>query len=299
MYLRLEEYERPGSVEACLEALGRPGAAALLAGGTALNVRGHEDLVRVVDLQGVGLRELEPRRLGARVTLSAITEAGPELGDGLAAVVEAAAAERNLPKRNRSTVGGRLCRDRADGRLGTALAAIGASVEVARPGGERQDVPIEDFLGRRWQEAERGRYVVLAVTVPEGVAAGRSGYGQFSLTAVDTPYADVALWVGPAGQARAFTGGHGPTAQGIVRAPAVERTVAELVQARAPGAQEPTGWEARLRAALGEELPAYTDARAGGAYRRDLTATLFVRLVRRLVKRLGSGAEDAVHGEGQ
>ncbi len=279
MYLRLEEYERPESVEACLEALARPGAAALLGGGTALNGGGHEDLVRVVDLQGVGLQELDPRRIGARVTLAELAGAEAALGAGLAALVEAAAAERNLPKRNRSTVGGRLSRDRADARLATAAAAVGARVEVQRAGGDVEEVPVEDFLGRRWQAQERGRFVARALLIPDEVGAGRSGYGQFSLTAVDTPYADVALWVGPQSAARAFTGGHGPNADGVVRAPAVERAVRELLDE--PG--EAAGWEERLRGALADELPAYTDGRAGGAYRRDLTATLFVRLVARLV----------------
>ena len=291
MYLRLDEYQRPGSVEACLEALAGPGAAALLAGGTALNVGGHEHLVRVVDLQDVGLDELGPRRIGARVTLSTLVEAAGSLGEGLGALSEAAAAERNLPKRNRSTVGGRLSRDRADARLATAAAAVGAQVEVARAGGAVEELPVEAFLGRRWQERERGRFVVRALTVPEERLAGRSGYAQFSLTAVDTPYADVALWVGPQGEARAFTGGHGPNAEGVLRAPAVEEAVGALVQVGGDLA----GWQGRLRAKLAGELPAYTDGRAGGAYRRDLTATLFVRLVSRLVL----GAEETAPGEEQ
>src|SRR5262245_29020780 len=75
MYLALERVVRPASVEAALrEWRGAGPGAALIAGRTELNVRGHEDVRALVDLQALPLKKVEVTaqevRIGALVTLS-------------------------------------------------------------------------------------------------------------------------------------------------------------------------------------------------------------------------------------
>ncbi len=230
---------------------------------------GHEDLEQVVDLQDLPLRGVVvdegAAHIGALTTLTELLEA--DLPPALAALAEAAAAEHNGPVRNASTIGGRLCRDRADARLLTALVALDAEVALVERGAGEQRVQVEAFAGSEWQQDKRGTYVVTAVHVP--VRAGRSGYRDFAMTAVDTPYADAAAFVGE-GVLRVAVGGLGATASGVVRAGAAE------------DAGDGEGWQVAVREGLEPALPSWTTPRASGDYRRDVATTLVIRLLEAL-----------------
>ena len=266
MYLSLHEVLRPGRLEDCLEALADD--AAVLAGGTHLNTVCPGHLSRLVDLQSLPLRGLDRSEgrlvLGALVRLADLVER--ELDAGHAALAQAAAAERNLPIRNQSTVGGRICRQRADGRLSTALLALNARVEVARAEADPVRLPLADL--------NPSAAIVTAVAVP---TARLSAYTPFSQTAVDAPVTDAAVARGADGTWRIASGGHGPDASGVVSL----KAAAALLDGAGDGPL-PEGWRAALRAAVIAELPAYTDARAGGDYRRAVAATLIVRTVQGL-----------------
>lgn len=272
MYVHLDEYLRPADIAACLEALATPDTrSALLAGGTFLNAvgGGHESLQRVIDLQALPLDGVTANgaglTLGARVTLARL------LDDAVpAALRQAALAERNVAIRNASTVGGRICRDRANGRLATALLALGARVEVHTLDGA-EEVELEALLKPTWRKGHARGFVVASVRIPTG---GASGYADFCVTAVDSPYADAALAVDGGGAVRLASGGHAADAGGVLRLAQTEAWLAEH-------GDDPAGpdFEAAVKAAAGAELPAYTDARVGGEYRRDVAATLVARLV--------------------
>ncbi|TNF34869.1 MAG: hypothetical protein EP329_06810, partial [Deltaproteobacteria bacterium] len=168
MYLDLESYARPATLAEALALLAAPETRAI-AGGTHLNVHGHEHLRGVVDLQALGLggvqRDGATFRIGATATLSELLAA--DLPSGLAALGQAADAEKNRAIRNRSTVGGRVSRDRANGRVATALQALEAELEVAVAGPEgptRLHLHLADRLHDVAQGAAAG--VVTAVRVP-------------------------------------------------------------------------------------------------------------------------------------
>lgn len=267
MYLHLQEVVRPASLEACLEALRRDRSAAL-GGGSFLNVAGHEALERLVDLQALALRGIDVSSdlvcIGALTPIADLARAA--LPAGLEALTQAAAAEKNRAIANVSTVGGRLCRDAADARLLTALVALDAQVSVrVRGEATEQRVPVATFATAAWQRERRGSYLLTGVLLE--ARGGRSAYRGFSMTAVDAPYADAAVFVGD-GVTRIAVGGLGATAEGVVRA-----TAAESADRGADG------WQATLRAALEPTLPSYTTPRAGGDYRRDVATTLVVRLL--------------------
>src|SRR5512136_638582 len=106
MYLALERYSRPRSVEECLRLLGAPGQhAALLAGGTDLHVRGHEALTHVIDLQALPIDGVRldggTLRLGARTTLAAVRRHELLAGPAFAALREAAGGYRIVALQNR------------------------------------------------------------------------------------------------------------------------------------------------------------------------------------------------------
>ena len=155
MYLALERYSRPPNAAACLRLLAEPDQqAALLAGGTELNMRGHEDLTHVIDLQTLGLDTVggsdSELRLGATVTLTRVRRT-PELDTPLLRCVRlAAGGYANLGLQNRSTVGGRVAVDRGDQDLPPVLAALGAKLHVSRLSAE--DELVTDLFGERLRD---------------------------------------------------------------------------------------------------------------------------------------------------
>ena len=276
MYRELESYARPATVAAALELLAAPGAA-LVAGGTRLHVAGHEHLRSVVDLQALPLAgvafDAERVWLGALTPLADVLAAG--LPPGLEALAEAISGEKNLALRNRSTLGGRVSRDRADARVTTALLALGAEVEVftAGPDGApiQRTIPLAARLAEIAASAGRPVGIVGGLVLPNEVRW--SGYLSAQLSAVDAPMTDVALAVTPRGVTLA-SGVHGRSAAGTVLLP----QAAAVAAAIAPATPE-DAWRPGLRAALEAELPAHTDALVAGDYRKDLAITLALRLV--------------------
>ena len=266
MYLSLQEVIRPDGLESCLDLIADD--AAVLGGGTYINATCPGHITRLIDLQALPLRgfaRAEGRLvLGALVRLSTLAER--ELDAGHAALVQAAEAERNLPIRNQSTVGGRIARQRADGRLLTALLALNSRVEVARAGAELSWLQLADLAGVDLSDA-----VLTQVEVP---AATVSAYSQFSQTAVDAPVTDAAVGRDMDGKWRIASGGHGTDASGVV----LLHGAAALLDAAGDGPLA-HGWQAELRAAAMDGLPAHTDPRAGGDYRRAVAATLVTRTI--------------------
>ncbi len=275
MYLRLEEYHRPKTLLECLRLLEHEGAA-LLAGGTFLNAGGHEDVPRLVDLQALPIAGVDVSgpllHLGAGLTLSELAAA--ELPSGLDAVAEATNDEHNRAIRNRSTIGGRLGRNRADARLATALLALDAVVSLAELRHDevhRRDVPLAQHLAEiAAEEGHAGSALIVAAEVPAG--ALHSAYCSFSLTAVDAPFADAAIRCDE-GRCRLASGGHGPDATGVLLLPESAKVLATFSKGTAEAE-----WRPAFGDALRDELPAYTDSRAGGEYRRELAVTLLCRL---------------------
>ena len=285
MYLDLQTYSRPATMAEALAQLAAPGAAAV-AGGTHLNVHGHEHLRAVVDLQALGLSGVAQDgakvRIGAMTTLSGLLAA--ELPKGLAALGQAADAEKNRAVRNRSTVGGRVSRDRSNGRLATALLGLEADVELATGGPEavtRVDLHVASRLHDVATGAARG--VITAVRVPADLRW--SGYLASQLSAVDAPTADAAVSAGPRG-VHVATGGHGRGATGTLALPTT--AAAATVLLANPPADD--SWRAALHAVAVAEIPAHGDALASGDYRQDLAATLVVRLVAALLAAHGGAA---------
>lgn len=275
MYLSLQEVLRPTALQACLDLLDQQDTVPL-GGGTWLNAGGHEDVVRLVDLQALPLRDLKVEaaqlRLGALVRLSELV--GGALPAGATALEQAATAEHNLAIRNQSTVGGRVARHTADGRLATALLALGAELELAQT---PQRLPLSEALGR----PDALRALITAVVIPE--LPLDSTYVWFGRTAVDAPMADAAAARMGDGSFRLSSGGHGADARGVVHL----TEAAKLAGAIAP--DTPIGsWWPGLHAAALAALPAYGDLRASGDWRRDVGATLVCRAVQALIERGGA-----------
>lgn len=273
MYLALKRYSRPDSPAECLQLLAEPDQqVALLSGGTDLNVSGHEHLTHVIDIQALGLDQVDEGgdevRLGARVTLSQIRRSPVLQHERLTALREAASAYASIPIQNRATVGGRVMVDRSDQDVPTALAALGARLRVVKLSGAGLDASVVDYpIGPDARGALKGS-LLTAVLIPLG--AGRSALRRMGRTALDVPLACCAA-AQQGDRIRLAANVQGPSAADLQRLTNTEKLVGSWTEGR------PDDWRQLARQSLLGELAAYEDAWASGDYRQDLSATLAVR----------------------
>lgn len=273
MYLALERYSRPASIDECLRLLAEPGErAAILSGGTDLNAGGHEALTHVVDVQALPIGHLtaadDAIALGAGVTLGRVRRDPLLAASMFDALREAAAAYAVVAVQNRATLGGRVMTARADQDVLPALVALDAKLRVAKLVDGRVVESIVDApVGPAAREALAGA-VVLEVRLPTG--DGVSALRRFGRTAVDVPLATVAA-ARRGSSVRVAANQQGPSAADLRRLATLEELASSWGDAR------PASWRADARAAALEDLAAWADPWASGEYRKDLSATLAVR----------------------
>ena len=202
----ITEYHRPESLEQALKLLAREGGHTLpLGGGTKVN-RPSKKEFEVVDLQRLGLDELQVRannlELGATLTLGnllARAENGdPELPDGL---VEATKREGSYNLRQVSTVAGALVGAGGRSSFAVAMLALDATLTL-QPGDER--LSLGDLLPLRSERL--GGRLITTVSIPRNV---KVAYEYIARSPADLPVvaAGMAFW--PSGRIRLTLGGYG------------------------------------------------------------------------------------------
>lgn len=208
------DYLRPRSLDEALQALARSGGEGkLLAGGQSLgpmlNLRLARpqllvDISRLEELLAVE-RSGEGWRIGAGVTHAAIedgraTLAGAEVLCGVAGGIAYRAV------RNRGTIGGSLAHADPAADWPLALAALGASIEVASARGARR-VDADRFMRAAFTTELADDELIAAVHVPALSRGARWGYYKFCRKTGEFPEASAALLLDPERRvARLFVG---------------------------------------------------------------------------------------------
>ena len=238
------EYHRPKSVESALKLLKRDAPTTMpLGGGTYLNSPMSET-VAVVDLQELGLDEIEKEgntlRIGARVTLQTLVERE----DIPLALQAAIRKEAGINLRRTATLAGKVVT--ADGRsaLATALLALDATLHIARHGEKSQTLKIGELLVERSMKGSatrglRGGLIThLNLPVPGAV---RLAYQDVARTPADRPLVCAAAAIWESGRTRVTLGGAGNAPILVLDGPQIE--AAESVQRAAQAAYSQTGDE--------------------------------------------------------
>lgn len=142
----VKTYHRPRSVEEALKVLVQKGrSAAILAGGTGLVPNLDDETTDLIDLQSLGLGQIEfsdqRATVGAMLRLRSIVE-----NEELPAVVRRA-AEYEGPNtlRNAATVGGSVVFADGESEFCAALLAFDAKVTV-QTAGDSCELPLEEFM---------------------------------------------------------------------------------------------------------------------------------------------------------
>jgi len=269
-----------------------------IAGGTALMLMMKASVFAPTRL--VSLRRIEKRfsritkgadgelRIGALTTLSALERASA-VRARLPVVVDTLRILSNVRVRNVATVGGNLAHGDPHMDLPPVLMALGASVVVARPDGERT-LAVEDLFSGYYETVlARNELIAELVIPPQG--ARRAAYLKCTTGSVDDwPALGVAVSLEAEGQA--------VRSVRLVASAATEKAMrlrkAEAVLA---GAEIDDGVLARAGDAAVEEAEVIADVRGSAPYKRELLRVYVARAVKAALAR--SSAAPATRGRVQ
>jgi carbon-monoxide dehydrogenase medium subunit len=258
--------EEPSSLAEALALLdpNDPGVRAI-AGGTALMLMMKSGLYRPQRL--ISLRRLGPALTG----IQAAADGGIEIG----AMVRLAELDSNVRVRNVATIGGNLAHADPHMDLPPVLIALGASVRIGGPGGER-NLRVEDLLTGYLETVLANNELITAVSIPPQ-AGRRAVYVKCTArTADDWPALGLAMSLtaedGLVRDARIAIGAATETARRLPQAEAalVGRAVSDTVVHE-------------VGRAAAAEAPVVADHHGSAAYKRVLIEVHLQRAVRRLL----------------
>jgi aerobic carbon-monoxide dehydrogenase medium subunit len=272
------DYVRAGSVGEALSMLTEYGEdAKILAGGHSLIPLMKLRLASPSVLIDVAkIRELSYiRDQGDHIAVGALTRhcevENSELLQGAVPLIAHVAGVIGDPQvRHRGTIGGSIAHGDPASDLPAAVLALGATMVLSGPSGERE-VPAQEFFRDFLETAIAPDELLTEIRLPKSDGAGWS-YQKFTLRAQDWAIVGVAAVGARAGGGISLVN----MASTPVRASAVEQAVA---------AGASSGEAARLSS---EGLDPPSDLNASGAYRRHLASVLVRRALEEVDARNGS-----------
>ena len=263
MLLPEVEYVRPSTLDEAVRLLGaNDGARALAGGQTLTNVMKARAAAPDVLVDLNGLTELRAIRrtddggveIGAMATYTEMIRSAV-IAEARPILAEVAAQIADVQVRNRGTIGGNVCSNDPTNHLPPLLAALGATMTILGPEGERT-VPASDFFLGVYMTAVGQGELLTKVTLPP--AHGRDAFESVTIGRDGTCIVNAAATVD--GEAR--------VAIGCVAAVPVVVTAAPEDQAVRDGVENAV-------------VDPPSDVHASAEYRRHLAAVLAVRALRK------------------
>jgi carbon-monoxide dehydrogenase medium subunit len=290
MYSADFDYYRAGSVTEAGELLKTHPGAKLLAGGHSLipllklRLAAPEaviDIGRIAELRGISVSD-GVVRIGS-LTTHADLAGSADVQRHAAALAEAATQIGDPAVRNRGTVGGNVAHADPASDLPTVLCALGASLRMTGPGGERTVAASEFFQGVMTTSLGADE-LLTSIDVPVAQAGQGSAYAKFAHPASRYAVVGVAACLTVAGgsctDASVAVGGVVPAP---TRATSVEQAlVGQTLSAEAIGkAAQSVGGD------LGDDAELLGDIFASAEYRKAVTHVWVQRAVTAAAGRAG------------
>jgi len=273
------EYYAPQSIPEAVDLLSNLGENAfVMAGGTDLLIKKKHGMitpdavVALKQIKGLDRISVGPKKglyIGATALLADVA-ANAGIRKNYPAVADAAKNTANVQIRNMGTVVGNLCNASPSADNAPSLLALGATLSITGPQGERS-LALEDFFTGPGLSALKPAEIVTAVTVPPPLSNSGTAYVHLSARGkVDCSAVCVGAHVALKGRkvikARLFVGACAPIP---MRTPGAEKTVLGKIftEKLAENAGEVASEEA---------LP-ITDVRATQDYRNSMVAVMTKR----------------------
>lgn len=282
------DYARPGSLAEALALASNGRRALFLAGGTDVIVQLREgrrscdlliDLKHVPELTSITVGPSGALEIGAAVALAEIYE-HPVVRRDFPALVDAASIIGGIAIQSRATLGGNLCNASPAADSSPALMALGATLRIAGPAGERT-LPVADFFVGPGQNALQPGEILVSVRIPPLPPRSAAFYHRFiPRNEMDIAVASsgVCLALDDAGRiadARVALGAVAPT-------PILVPAARDALLGREPGAE---AFAAAGEAARAAARP-IDDMRGSVAQRRHLAGVLTVRALENALRRI-------------
>jgi carbon-monoxide dehydrogenase medium subunit len=277
MLLAATDYVRPDTLADAVAALAGSENARPLAGGQSLlNVLKHRaasvdllvDISRLEELRGINAGGDGSLEIGAGVTYTEL-ERSDAVRSSHPVVAEVAETTVDWQVRNRGTIGGNACYADPASNYPPLLVALGATMNITGPGGDRT-LPAEDFFTGTWRTALEQGELLRSVTLP-GLDGAGTGYQSLRLAQDSWALARAAAYVRSNGSIEDIRVVLGCVAGTPVHATAMEdklRGQSPLADAIREASQ-----------AAGEGLEPPSDVHATGDYRRDMACVMAGRAV--------------------
>jgi carbon-monoxide dehydrogenase medium subunit len=231
----------------------------------------------LVDLGGIaGLDEIAANgdgvRIGALTTHRAVAES-ETIGAACSVLAETASMIGDRQVRNLGTIGGSLAHADPGADYPTVLVALGASVTVVGPGGERT-IPAEDLFLGVFETALEPDELIVSVTVPGAAPGSGAAYAKHRHPASGFAVVGVAAAVtvsgGTCSAARIAVGG-------VAGRPVVATAAADSLTGAAVSEEAVSA----AAAAVGGGLTGATsDVYASGEYRTHLAEVMAARALK-------------------
>jgi carbon-monoxide dehydrogenase medium subunit len=276
------ELHRPSSLDHALDLVARYEDAHVMAGATALVLLMRQGLVRperVIALRDAGMAGIRREGdgslwIGATTTIRD-AERSADVAAHCGALAEMFGRVASVRVRCQATVGGNLAHADPAQDPPPILIALGAEVELARAGGKRRRMAVEDFLVDQFTTAIEPGELLVRVRVPPLAPGTRATYVKF-LPRTEDDYATVSVAAavrvadGRIAEARIALGSVGATA---IRA----RRAEEALRGASPDAI------ADAAALVRDEIDPIDDIRGSAKYKREMARVWTERAVRSLV----------------
>jgi carbon-monoxide dehydrogenase medium subunit len=273
------EYERPGSIEEAIAALGRADQdAKVLAGGQSLIPMMNLRVVRTDRLIDIGriesLRRIEKiggeLRIGSMATHNSILSS-PVIAQFCPLFIEAYHEVAHHSVRNRGTLGGSLCHNDPGAEMPLIVSILGATLVARSTKGERL-IAADDFFQGNFATALGPDELLTEIRVPIPAAGQGHAFlevnqrkGDFALVAC------AAVLTIENGVCRNVRIGYRSVGADTARLPSVEA----LLEGQQPTPQ----LFARIASTASETANPTADVHADVAFRRDLIRTLTRRVL--------------------
>jgi carbon-monoxide dehydrogenase medium subunit len=279
------DYHEPRSLAEALDLLGRHGDDAhLLAGGTATVILMRQGLLRpghvvalraVAELGGVSRTADGGLRIGAMATHRQVERSADALAYS-PALVDAFASVATVRIRNQATVGGNLAHADPAQDPPPMLAALGATVTVRSPRGERT-LPVDGLAVDHFTTSLAHDEVITEVLLPPIEPGTREAYLKFlPRTADDYATVSVAATMrladdGTIAHARIVLGAVGPT-------PIRARRVEDAIRG------QPTRRIGDAIAMIADDVDPVDDLRGSAVYKREMARVWTGRALAQLTR---------------
>ena len=290
MYSADFDYYRAGSVTEAGELLKTHPGAKLLAGGHSLipllklRLAAPEaviDIGRIAELRGISVGD-GVVRIGS-LTTHADLAGSADVQRHAAALAEAATQIGDPAVRNRGTVGGNVAHADPASDLPTVLCALGASLRMTGPGGERSVAASEFFQGVMTTSLGADE-LLTSIEVPVAQAGQGSAYAKFAHPASRYAVVGVAACVTVAGgsctDASVAVGG-------VVPAPTRATSVEQALVGQTLSAEAISKAAQSVGGDLGDDAELLGDIFASAEYRKAVTHVWVQRAVTAAAGRAG------------